>query len=542
MQSQASIDASPITILPHLSRLFVDFLAQGRASSALLHEFYPMRKATSEQMSVSAAKVADRAAMADRLLAQNRSLGAGEAALQNIERLRRGASAVVTGQQVGLFGGPLLVLYKAATAIVQARAMGAVPVFWLASEDHDLDEVDHAVLGSRRRLETLRLALSGRGRPVGGLQLGEGVTPLLAEVARLLGDSTELDWLREAYQPEATLAEAFGRWMARVFREQGLVVIDASTREWHKAGAATLRQAIECAYELEGLLAGRNRRLVEQGYHAQVLVSPSSSLLFLLEEQTGYRLPLRRQAEAGAMAWQAGKRSYSTADLLAILDAEPERLSPNALLRPVFEDTILPTAAYVGGPAEVAYFAQTQVVYQALLGRTTPVLPRMSATLIPAPIAEVMERHGLSLEDLLHSSEDALLHRIAARAMPIEGKRKLAQAGRALDHELAELLPWIESRNPDLGRAARTSASKMLYQMNRLRRLAANFEIQKEQSLARHMHAMATTLVPQGHPQERVVAGVSYLAAYGQSIIDYALAAADRAQSEAAPEHYAIHL
>lgn len=540
MPRQASIEANPITILPHLSRIFSDYLTPDGGNSALLREFYPALASSSEQMASATAFTCDRAAMAERLLAQNRHFGASEAALKNIARLGAGASAVVTGQQVTLFGGPLLVLFKAATAIARAKAMGAVPIFWLASEDHDLDEVDHIVLATRHKLDTLRLSLAGRGRPVGQLQLGAEIEPVLAEAGRLLGDCAEFRWLREAYQPEATMAEAFGRWMARVFAEQGLVVIDAATPGWHRAGAATLGQALERAEELESLLAARNRQLTECGYHAQVMVAPASSLLFLVEAETGLRLPLRRTAQGGL--WQAGKKSYSKADLLAILASEPERLSPNALLRPVFEDTILPTAAYVGGPAEVAYFAQAQVVYQALLGRTTPILPRMSATLVPPSIAQVMEQHGVSLDDLLHHSEDALLHRIAARSMPIESKRKLAQAGRALDQELSELLPWIESLDAGLGRSAKTSASKMLYQMNRLRRLAANFQIQKEQSLTRHMQAMATTLAPHGHPQERVVAGVSYLTAFGPSVVELALAAADRSLTEAEAAHYAIFL
>jgi bacillithiol biosynthesis cysteine-adding enzyme BshC len=522
--------------LPHLSRLFVDYTA----SQEPLAPFYVVSPTDAHWMSAARPAFAgDRTALADRLEAQNRAFGAGDAAFQNIEQLRAGANVVVTGQQVTLLGGPLFVLYKAATAIERARAAGAVPVFWLASEDHDLPEVNHTTLSTRHALHTLQLNVEGAGRPVGGLKLGPGVEALLDEAAELLGDVPEMDLLRAAYRSEATLAEAFGQWMAKIFQKQGLVVIDASTREWHAAGAGVLRQAIERAAELEALLLERNALLAERGYHAQVLVAEHGSLLFLIEKETGARLPLRRDPESGQDgAWQAGKRTYSTRDLLDILDAEPERLSPNALLRPVFQDAILPTAAYIGGPAEIAYFAQTQVLYEALLGKTTPVLPRISATLIEPAVAKVMAHDEVSLADVLQLRAEDLLQRLGARTMPIEGKRKLAAAGQALDAELATVTEWMGTLDAGLGRAADTAASKMRYQMNRLRRLAANYQIQKEASLKKHVDAMTHALAPGGHPQERAVAGLSYLAIYGDAVIDAALAEA----REMCPGHREIFL
>ena len=196
-------------------------------------------------------------------------------------------------------------------------------------------------------------------------------------------------------------------------------------------------------------------------------------MLFLLDEATRERVALRRNGSGnGDAQWKAGGRAYSAADLIAILETAPERLSPNALLRPVFQDTLLPTAAYVGGPAEIAYFAQSAVLYEAILGRITPVLPRLSATLLEPSIAAVMEKHEVQLPDAMTTAEE-LAQRLGARAMPIEGKRKLAAAGNALEKELAALREYLGGMDESLGRAAEVSASKMLYQMNRLRRMAA---------------------------------------------------------------------
>jgi bacillithiol biosynthesis cysteine-adding enzyme BshC len=307
--------------------------------------------------------------------------------------------------------------------------------------------------------------------------------------------------------------------MTRLFSEHGLIVMDAAGRDFHALGASALRYAIEHAAELESALLARAAELESAGYHAQVLVKPGASLLFLVSDVEGQpgvrsRQPLRRVSDG---TWKAGAgnsaRSYSSAALLDLLNQAPERLSPNALLRPVFQDAILPTTAYIGGPAEVAYFAQSAVLYQQILGRITPILPRLSATVIEPAIAAIMAQHEISLPDAMRPT-DELAQRLGARAMPIEAKRRLAAAGDALEDAVTAAENYLGTLDPSLGRSAEVSASKMRYQMGRLRRLAANFELNREASLRKHAAAMTLHLFPEGHPQERVVAGVWFLAAY----------------------------
>jgi bacillithiol biosynthesis cysteine-adding enzyme BshC len=470
--------------------------------------------------------------LATLLLEQAERFGAGGEARANIERLRSGAAAVVTGQQVALFGGPLLTLLKAATAIRKAQdatkrsGRTHVPVFWLATEDHDLAEVDQVALPTKTTVETLTLGLKpGVAKPVGGLRVdGESVEgrgrleAVLEQASELLSWAPVAEVLRASYGSDegTTLAQGFGRLLTSVFAEFGLVVLDASTRAAHALGASVLRAAVEQAEELEAALLQRTAELSRGGYHAQVLVTRGHSLLFLLDVETGARLPLRRTAEG---QWKAGSKVCSAAELRKILESEPERLSPNALLRPVFQDAILPTAAYVGGPAEIAYFAQSAVVYERVLGRVTPVLPRLSATLVEPALAKLMEQHEVQLPQLWEAkTAEALAQRLGARAMPIEGKRKLAAAGNALDAELTALIEYMTSMSADLGRTANVSASKMRYQMNRLRRVAANFELQRESSLRKHANALMLSLLPEGHLQERLLAGVWFVARYGEDL------------------------
>ncbi|MBS1822859.1 MAG: bacillithiol biosynthesis cysteine-adding enzyme BshC [Acidobacteria bacterium] len=538
-----SVECYPITILPHVSQLYRDYLVMGdSAADAPVRQWYGSGENggpfAGGWMRTQLPPVASADRLADELLRQNQAFNASPETLANIELIRKGARAVITGQQVVLFGGPLLTLLKAATAISRAReatrisGVAHVPVFWMATEDHDLAEVDQAALLTKTTVETLRAGLRvAHAVEVGGVELTTEAAPdlehAIEQATELLGYAPVADWIREAYlpgdasSPRPTLALAFGRLMARIFARQGLIVVDAAGREFHSMGASTLRHAVENADVLHQALLARTEQLTSHGYHAQVLVAESSSLLFLVDEATGERVALRRTSDPATneLQWRAGSRIYTTAALLEILDRTPERLSPNALLRPVFQDTVLPTAAYVGGPAEIAYFAQSAVLYRQILGRLTPVLPRLSATLIEPAIATVMEKDEVQLPDAMTTAEE-LAQRLGARAMPIPLKRKLAAVGNALETELDALTEYLRGIDSSLGTTAETSSSKMRYQMDRLRRMAATYELQKDASLGKHAAAITLNLFPNGHPQERVLAGAWFMARYGEELID----------------------
>jgi bacillithiol biosynthesis cysteine-adding enzyme BshC len=540
-----SSECYPITVLPNMSQLYRDYLAMAEsAGDSAVRRWFGAEPFAGRWMG-KGAPVRNAGLLADLLLQQADEFGASDSSKANIAKLRGGARAVVTGQQVVLFGGPLLTLLKAATAVARAaeasKATGVehVPVFWLASEDHDLEEVDQVALLTKSSVETLRLGLKAAlAVPVGGVVPGPELESVLERASELLEFAPVSEWVRECYATKdgvrPTLALAFGRLITRIFAEQGLIVMDAASRGFHALGASTLRCAIEHPAELQTALMARSAELVKAGYHAQVLVAEGGSLLFLLDEVTGERVALRRNGDA---QWKAGGRSYSTADLIAILETAPERLSPNALLRPVFQDTVLPTAAYVGGPAEIAYFAQSAVLYELILGRITPVLPRLSATLLEPAIAAVMDKDEVQLPDALTTAEE-LAQRLGARAMPIEEKRKLAAVGNALDAELSALTGYLAGMDESLGRAAEVSGSKMQYQMNRLRRMAANFELQKETSLRKHAEAITLHVFPEGHPQERVVAGVWFMAKYGDGLVERLVGVAENQ----CPGHVVVRL
>jgi bacillithiol biosynthesis cysteine-adding enzyme BshC len=520
-----------------MSRLFLDFCAEAPAAQAF---FASKQQPGSWQRPALPAHWPELVRL---LTAQNPSNSAALAALA------QGAGTVVTGQQVGLFGGALLIPFKAATAIARARqgtACGSphVAVFWLATEDHDFAEIDHVTFPAGKALEKLQYAQGDEmaaARPVGRIVIDERITPLIERALELLGPSDATEALAAAWKPGRTFAQAFADFYSKVFSAQGLLVLDASGRDFHRLGAPVLRAGIERADELHAALLERNSALEAAGYHAQVAVTEHSSLLFLIDEKTGARTALKRTAAAAEEPnglWHAGAVAYSTSDLIAILDAEPERISPSALLRPVFQDFLLSNSLIIGGPAEVAYFAQSGPLYQRILGRQTPAAPRMFASLIETPVAKLLDRHELQFEQVFTENAASLAQRLAARSMPIETKQKLAAAGNALDTELTTLVEWMQSQDKGLGQSAETAAGKINYQMNRMRTLAANFQLQKEASLGRHAETISQALFPDETLQERVHGAAFYFARHGLELAETLSAQAENT----CPGHTAIRL
>ena len=516
----STADCYPVTMMPGQSRLFLDFCA------GALRAFLPLDEIGERRQPVPQ----HRTELVRLLAAQNPSPTSAPA----LECLSQGAGAVLTGQQVGLFGGPLFSPFKAATAIARARQAAAAghphaAIFWLASEDHDFAEISQVAFPAGRELVNLTYAKAPESAlPAGRIVLDDSITPLLERAAELLGPSDATDALIAAYKPGRSFAQSFAEFYAAIFAKQGLLIVDASSREFHSLGAPILRAALERADEFHAALIERSQALEAAGYHAQVAVAPQSSLLFLIDDKTGARLALKRIAPTPAepngrwlTAGAAGNQSFSTADLVGILESESERISPAALLRPIFQDFLFSTSVQAGGAAEIAYLAQSSVLFERILGRQTPVLPRFSATLIEPSVANLLRRHELTLEQVF-AEENAvsLAQRLAARTMPIETKQKLAAAGNALNAELDALVAWLQLQDKGLGQSAETAAGKMRYQMNRLRTLAANFQLQRETTLSRHAEAIFQALYPGGSLQERVHGAAYYFARYGLELAE----------------------
>ena len=514
----------PFQQIPHSTRLFLDYLSYVPA----LREMYPRSPLFSEWFRDEASRVpnddARRRKVSDILERQNRAWGASSKTLTNIDRLRRGALAAVTGQQVGLFGGPLFAIFKALTAVKlaeQATAGGVecVPIFWLATEDHDLAEVNHASLLSETGLPE-RLVAESRGvedAPVGSVRFGPEIEPVVERAAWLLGDAEATGWLREAYRPGETLGSGFARFYTRMLADWGVVLLDPADKDFHDLAKPLFRAAIERTSELDDALLRRGKALEAAGYHQQVKVTSATTLLFHVKD--GARTVVRRKVNgANGGQFVVGEEHLLKAALLDRIEGAPEEFSPNVLMRPVVQDYLLPTLAYTGGAAEVAYFAQVAVVYEKLLGRVTPVLPRFSATLVEPKAQRLLERYGLGLPDLFHGPEK-LREIIASRTLPSDLQARFSETEATVGKSLAALRESLARLDSTLVDAASNAEAKMQSQLAQLQGRAARAELLRNEVIIRHGEALSSALFPHKALQEREVGGVSFVARYGPAFL-----------------------
>jgi bacillithiol biosynthesis cysteine-adding enzyme BshC len=514
----------PFIQIPHTTRLFADFLSW----SPPIQPFFARSPHFSEWLRDETPSLGydsvRRKRVASILDRQNRTWIASSKTLENIARLRAGASVVVTGQQVGLFGGPLFSIFKALTAVKlanQANRAGVtcVPVFWLATEDHDLAEVNHiSLLGPDGSLQKQTAPTQGLpDAPVGTVKFGPEIEPVVEAAAGFVGDSKVAGFLRDAYRPDDNLGSAFARLFARLFADWGVILLDASDPELHAIVEPIYRAAVERAAEFDDALLARGKALEAAGYHQQVKVTPSSTLLFTLRDVA--RVPVHRRPNGGsAPDFVVGGEKIPQAELLRRIASAPHHFSANVLLRPVVQDYLLPTLAYTGGAAEVAYFAQAAMVYQAALGRTTPVVPRFSATLIEAKSQALLERYHLGLADLFCGSE-ALRETLAKRTLPQELQSAFDQADVALKKSVTAIGESLARLDKTLVEAASNAASKMHYQLDQLRSRAARAELRQSEVLGRHAGFLSNALYPNRTLQEREIAGIYFVARHGVQLL-----------------------
>jgi bacillithiol biosynthesis cysteine-adding enzyme BshC len=513
----------PFRQIPHTTRLFLDYLDFTPA----VQQFYSrpprfLEWATDEVSRIQypanrreqVAKILDR---------QNCNWGASSQTIENIARFRAGACAVVTGQQVGLFGGPVFSIYKALTAVklaqeAQALGIDCVPIFWLATEDHDLDEVNQVRIPAHEgHLEQIVSATqAGKDAPVGTITFGPEISDTISHAATLLGESETTKLLAETYRPRETFGTAFAKLFTRIFADSGVILLDGSDPELDSLAAPLYRSVIERSSELNQALLQRDQQLQDAGYHQQVRVTNSSTLLFLI--RNGSRVPVHA-ARSNEFVIGTGDEKSSPEQLMELAKSSPQSFSPNVLLRPVVQDFLLPTLTYVGGSAEVAYFAQAAVVYENLLGRVTPIVPRFSATLIESKLQALLEKYKLSLLDVFRGPGE-LRDKIGAHLLPTNLQASFDQATAAVERSMKAVEESLAQLDKTLVESAKNAESKMLYQITNLRSRAARAELRQSEIVGRHAEALSNFLYPNKTLQEREFAGVYFLARHGRELLN----------------------
>ena len=435
--------------------------------------------------------------------------------------------AVVTGQQAGLFGGPLFTLLKALTAIRQARrirtehGVPAVAIFWVHGEDHDWDEIKGCRVldadSAPRDTEISRAdAADGPSAgPIAKVTLDASVERAVAalEQALLPTEFTAgvLASLRAHYAPGIGMADAFARWIEALLGQHGLIVFDGSDAAAKPLAADLFAREIERG-DAARLAGEASRRLESAGYHAQVAVTEASRALFDL---TSGREPIREDGDT----LTAGVRRETAAAMAARARTAPHEFSPNVLLRPVTQDTLFPTVCYVGGPAEVAYYGQLRGVYEAFGVPMPLVMPRATATVVDANAFRFLTKYELPLESL-SAQDEATLNTLLASQLPPSVEAAVDEARRALDATMTAVAGELPRVDPTLEGAARSTLARMQDDLTKLQAKVIQAAKRKNETLRRQFtHAQAQTF-PGGKPQERALGLIYFLNKYGPSFVE----------------------
>jgi bacillithiol biosynthesis cysteine-adding enzyme BshC len=494
-------DCIPHTELPGTSKLFADLVY----NYARVERFYAHAPFQQDSYARAAGQIqypdARRAAMARALAGQN-------APSDLLTRFSQpGTVAVVTGQQVGLFGGPAYTIYKALTAAklateLTARGISAVPIFWMATEDHDFAEVDHTwVFEADGRTSRVGIESDVVGqRPAGEYAVPS--PPLDALSAALRGfehRDAVVEAVREAYKPGVSMGHGFRALVLKLLERVGVLVLDPLESAIRSVGAPLLADAVRAAPDLKTALLARGRELTAAGYHAQVLVEEKTSLFFLLEN--GERKTLRlKDAECAGLAGRAAD------------------VSPNALLRPVWQDFMLPTVAYVGGPGELAYFAQSAVLYEKLLGRMPVVLPRACFTILDARAEKLLRKYNLRLADVM-VKQDVLRGRIARMLVPEALGAEFEKTASDVTSGLDALAAKLHVFDPTLAAAMAKSRAKVLWQFEKLRSKTERETLRRDAQATADADYLHGLLYPEDHLQERLHSILPFLAKYGMDLV-----------------------
>ncbi|PYS08097.1 MAG: hypothetical protein DMG15_28155 [Acidobacteria bacterium] len=484
----------PFGSLPPMSALFLDYIN----SWSRVREFYPQEYSLESIVSFARERPnldrAHRERLCTALDAQQRQWGGNRSSVGKFEA---GAVAVICGQQPGLFTGPNYTILKTITAIKLARALSdrgatAVPVFWIAAEDHDYQEIEWAAVLD---VQQVRVDLSNpESRPSAWLELRDDVLDVISTCLTRLPESefqSEIrDLLISSYKPGMSPVDAFARMMTKLFDGSDLILVNPLDAGLGKLAMGTLHQVVQQNSEIRSALLARNVALSKAGYHEQVKIDDDFSGFFAYRGKS--RQPVRPEQLSTDLA-----------------------LSPNVLVRPAVQDAIFPTAAYVGGPAEIAYFGQAAAVYEVLGRPVPPVVPRISATLLEARVARALKKYDMEFTDVFRG-RDFMRRQAVAKVQAVD------IFDRARDHiasELDSLRPALSGVDSTLEGALDTSRQKILHQVEALRTKFVNAEARRNETLERHLETIGNSLFPEKKLQERVLNITSFLVRYGIGLL-----------------------
>jgi bacillithiol biosynthesis cysteine-adding enzyme BshC len=533
-----NIAGIPFSEIPGQSALFTAYLDD----PLLLRAYYPNvvedpLDAAAFIPSVIQNYKTDRSELCTSLAALNTSLGASSRTMANIDLLRSDDTvAVVTGQQAGLFGGPLYTLYKALSAIKLAEEMNAtgvtaVPVFWMATEDHDLEEVASTYFLDHER----QIYKAGykpiahvENCPVGKVEIDESISQVFDNLRSGLStvgfSSDSIDVLRRYWKSGMTFGSAFGATILSLLSDYGLIMLDPLDPDLKRLAGPIYAKAIERSDDIVASILERDIELKRDGFDSQVLVEGEYFPLFWHDDNGG-RMALRKVGPESFRP-RGQTTEFSRGDLLKIAEEDPARFSPGVMLRPAVQDYLLPAVAYFGGGAEISYFAQNSVVYEVLERPVTPIFHRQSFTVVEPKSKKVMEKLSLQYSDLLKKPEAVTLD-WAADNLDAETSAAFLTAEESVTDALLQIGAHVGKIDITLLDNLAKRQRKMSYHINAIKKKALLALSRKNGHAERWINQVFTNLMPNGHLQERSINAFSFIHRYGPEFIKWIYEAVD---------------
>jgi len=465
----------------------------------------------------------------------NTGIGASERSIENAARLRSPQClAIVTGQQPGFLGGAALSVYKAMTAVrlaglLEAAGYSVVPIFWLASDDSDFQEVQSTTFfqpaGSPLTVSypDLRSDPAQMIGTVGLEQVGESLGAI--EETGIKGDSFRLvlEALRDCYAPGRTFREAMGAWLSRIFSSHGLVVFDPLSEQYKEGLGEFFSVAVDQRERIVQSLQERARDLASGGFEAQVRVESSESFLFWTEGEKRFKL----EREGGRVRAKGSPPSLPNG-----IGAGAEflehfvHLSPNVLLRPILQDWLFPTVAYVGGPSEVAYFAQVNAI-SSFWDQTSAIFPRVGITMVDRRAQRLLEKHGLGVLDILRGGFEEVYERVLRENDPAGVLGRLEEIQGRVKSGLASLKADMEQVDPTIVDMVKGAEGKILYQLDKIQNRFVSNRKRDEVTLTGQLDYLSSRLYPDGTLQERVINFGQFMSEEGVGLVDALVAGLD---------------
>jgi bacillithiol biosynthesis cysteine-adding enzyme BshC len=553
-----------ISSLPQFSQLYKDYVARFRESPVA--QFFPVAPGSAadgprwiDDRLSSAGREKNRATTAAAIARLHERLElTSDATRENLAQLAEpNAFAIVTGQQVGMLGGPLYTFFKAFTAIELAKRYSArftdyrfVPIFWLETEDHDLEEAAALhVLDKDGALASITYAPAANTDPwrkqIGPLSLeSDAVEQVFAQLRASLAHTEFTDALlaelQNIYSNGTTFADAFATLLFKYFGEEGLLIVDGRDTELKNAAKELIRKELQTSPQLSEKIVLRSSKL-EDHYHAQV--KPRALNLFLIEN--GERWPLVEHepsphAKGRTFFLKGTRRTFTLEELEQIIESAPERFSPNVVLRPLYQDTLLPTAAYVAGPGEIAYFAQFAPAYE-WAGIPMPIVaPRLSATLVEERLERVLEKFTLSVEQILTEGRPLEEHLLSS-LVDANLETAFDRATIEIENALEALRESVKETDPTLDASLTTLKGKVATTVRDFGNKVLAADRKKHSTARQQLDRLFAALLPNDELQERELSLIYFLNKYGPTFLD-------RLKSLLAPiveentEHHILHL